>query len=585
MAWLLARADLVRPTDNYIDYYDCRRPTTILTYEAHQVCQQQGHEETQLSNHHLFQEQTVVQTTGYKCKATKSRQLYTCGTWSHYRLAKPTEFMHRVEITKSHCAELIRFRRYTTPGGESFPLKLNTLVTFSYAEHGVLTERTSDTSCQGESVKIGNHIFTNLMVLVEMQISLTAQHYVIKEQTIETMDDHLTLPCHAADLACVTGEATYIWDPPRIQCPLRKIRTIAPTQVMGTYLYDPHQKVLINKTEPVAQINCAGVFFGTNLRGVYISSDQATDDVPLLEPKYLRPDLMVAMTTDYLAYQEETRMRGITGQLTQQLCEGDTYRSQIMKIGPGKFGRRTGDGIIVYQCPAKVGTVEELDTCHEDIPIMSGNTQMYIDPITRILKMQSPQIPCNVHFPLLVKTHRGYISLSPHLKKIPTPLSGPLYSNFVTPPHEDMSTVSLYTPSEIESWDNLHEFPDYHKALLKSLTIGVCAGSTACSHVQSKDRITPYDLGRLNPLEQLDWIGRVQKVITDAGSYLSALVLVIYSIKIIINICIFSIVLFKEGMKGVVALLLYSCCSHSRVIRRIHKERKPQDQELQEIPQ
>ena len=575
------KADLVQPTNNYLDYFDCRRPTTIRTYEAHMVCQNHEPKEKPLKIHHVFQEQTVQTTTGYKCQVKQSKQTYTCGTWSHYRLAKPTEFMHPLVITKSHCAEMVRFQQYKTNTGESFPLTMDTITTFSYAQHGVLTEGASETSCQGESVKLGNHIFSSLMVLVELQVLVSTQHFVIdiQNQKIETTDDHLGLPCHAADLACITALATYVWSAPEEHCPLRKIRTIAPLEVLGTYLYDPQQKVLLNKTEPVAQTNCAGIFFGTSLRGILVSSDPTTSGIPNLEPKYLRMDLMVSMTADYLAFQEERRIQTLNGQLSKQLCEDGTYNTRTMKINQGRFARRTGDGIIVYSCPSKVGTVAELENCYEDIPIMSREPQLFVDPITRIVKTRSTQIPCNVHFPLLVKTQQGYLSISPHLKKVPTPSYEPLFTEDGMPPHEDMTAVSLYTPSEIESWENFNMFPTYHQALLKTLTIGVCAGSSTCSHVQDRDDIEAFDLSRLNPVTEMGWIGDIKKGITDAGAYMSALVLIIYALKLIINIVIFSFVLFKEGMNGLAAYLIYSCCSHSRVMKRIRKTKKEEPEE------
>ena len=60
-----------------------------------------------------------------------------------------------------------------------------------------------------------------------------------------------------------------------------------------------------------------------------------------------------------------------------------------------------------------------------------------------------------------------------------------------------MATAGIYTVTEQVAWETLVNYPAYHKALLTSLSVGACSGSTGdCTKGSG---IPSYDFDQLIP--------------------------------------------------------------------------------------
>lgn len=66
----------------------------------------------------------------------------------------------------------------------------------------------------------------------EYKAIIRPENYVINNGVIESISDHVKLPCHANAMSCVTTEATYIWTIPDRKYSLQLIRGFRPTRLM-----------------------------------------------------------------------------------------------------------------------------------------------------------------------------------------------------------------------------------------------------------------------------------------------------------------------------------------------------------------
>ena len=91
-----------------------------------------------------------------------------------------------------------------------------------------------------------------------------------------------------------------------------------------------------------------------------------------------------------------------------------------------------------------------------------------------------------------------------------------------------MATAGIYTVTEQVAWETLVNYPAYHKALLTSLSVGACSGSTGDCAKGSE--ITSYDFDQLIPNldpTQFSIETQIRKVIHEYGDWMALLVLVI----------------------------------------------------------
>lgn len=63
--------------------------------------------------------------------------------------------------------------------------------------------------------------------------------------------------------------------------------------------------------------------------------------------------------------------------------------------------------------------------------------------------------------------------------------------------HLDMSASGPYSEAEQKEWEQMLEYPSYHQALLKAVTIGSCVETDSCTVGISHSALTRYDLSGL----------------------------------------------------------------------------------------
>ena len=139
--------------------------------------------------------------------------------------------------------------------------------------------------------------------------------------------------------------------------------------------------------------------------------------------------------------------------------------------------------------------------------------------------------------------------------------------------HLDMSVSEPYTQAEQRDWEQILEYPSYHKALLKSVTIESCVETDSCVAGVS-DSITRYDLtGLTKSYEELNIFSRVDKAIWEYGDYLAALVLVIMAVRMIVHVSVMVMAYLQGGPGMALAIVLTTCCGANETLEKMKRRR------------
>ena len=101
--------------------------------------------------------------------------------------------------------------------------------------------------------------------------------------------------------------------------------------------------------------------------------------------------------------------------------------------------------------------------------------------------------------------------------------------------HEDLSHGGLYTEEDTNSWSALIEYSNLHQAITKKITCGVCKNLGECSSQQSS-QYPSCNLKKLidNTVEGSNPFVKIDQALTKYGTYISAFVLLIWTIKFFI---------------------------------------------------
>ena len=150
----------------------------------------------------------------------------------------------------------------------------------------------------------------------------------------------------------------------------------------------------------------------------------------------------------------------------------------------------------------------------------------------------------------------------------PTPVSAPAKpSNSYSDDehHLDVARGGLYTEDEVKAWEDHLEQGSYHKSVLHQITEGVWREEHAEGGGYTLDNL-------LRPtIPQLTWWDDVTKTLERHTVLLCVIVLLIQTIKLITTLVMLSTALLREGVAGLIAVLMLLMCPVQPLLRKIKK--------------
>lgn len=568
----------------YLEYEDCLEPASVTRIDATSACTGQKPEQSEEEKVTLVQRITVRQTQGYRCTVRESRFRFFCGAFSHMKISKVPQIQHDIPVSPSWCRLMATQRTFTPPGTtQTFPLNIDQRTYIAVTLAGEITTGNNKIACTGEKFRTETGLQDDMLVVSEYVVLVESEDFNVMQDLIESTTRHLTLPCKTQESGCSTGSGTFIWQP-LTGCSFERIQQFRGKQTLGTYLVDDERHILINTTGvTIAPAECGNSKLrSTGYPDLYIADTQDAADWPALSPGEFKVDLAERVREDYLAYNLETRMQSLQTQLQTSVCRQNTadQNGEPQRLTNGKYALRRGDLIYLMECAKKRGAIIERQACYEQIPL---HDDIWINPISRLRTAHSIQVPCDKKFPITVRVDpTTWVAITPQL--LPVPIPPQLHVNERMPgTHLDMSKGGAYTLAEADSWSRLLEFPRFHHALLKGVSIGSCVSAGVCPAGHTESDLVRYDLGPLTSIEPWNIWTRLDNWIRQYGDYAAALVLLLVFLRFIVNLVVLATAWLREGPAAVIAILWTLCCSSQQNLEKIRKKKQKLTRERMEL--
>ena len=566
-----------------INYFSCTTPDHVRKYDRSKLCSysSQNIEVQQQKTYSVLQLPTSRRIQGHRCRIKVSEYHFKCGAWGHLKLQTVPRILHNREVTQEACQRMVTHHEYTVNGyPEPIRIKLNTPTYAPITVRGELKENNQAVSCVGEEVRIGKILHENVVALAEYKILLTSEEFIESNGAMESVTDHLSLPCHFTASGCVTGEATYVWNRRQNFCPLQLVKNIHPRRTMSTYLVDHDEQILLNTTGSTRMQNCEFGMRATDHDNLFIAETSKIPALPVVDPKEVDVALQASVHLNYLAYSLREQLNNLDNNMATTMCNSkyQGHDDTPVHMYGNTFGLIKGDLLLKFDCESRVSKIKEAENCYTDIPLVSGG---FVSPLSKQWVNHSTHTPCSAHFPMTIKANEAWIEVTPLLKVRAAPLE--LDSEVSKMNFTDYSHGGLYTSSELAEWMHTLTFPKYEKATLKSLAYGFCSSSGNCRPAE-EDGIQEYSLSRLLPeLEaEMDLWGRFRAAIREYGDLAAFACLALFAVKFLSDIVMIGMTLLQLGPRAAAIFIMRLYFYNKRQYDKT-KEQEIRDKKRKEI--
>ena len=538
-----------------MSYYDCAKPARMKEYDIKSYCMNVKPTAGETTNYHVLQKRKNIKMTGYSCSMVRSTFIIHCGMFGHQELLQMPDIELKQDVPLQQCQSMVTTGYWTTREGTQHKINIGEENIIHVSEKGVLHEDTNQIWCEGEDLKINGNIIDGVVKMVQYRTKVEEESYLISHKRIEVVSSHVKLPadCTIETGGCL-GERTYMWNPPVNQCPLVKINTGKFT-TEGEWLLEHRAKLLfkITDTSP-SPIGCpTGNIFHTEYEDLYLTQEGQFPHIG----ESIEIGLYVKQSSDYVMYETERLTNNVAENTHSRMCKQLYIKSkdEVIEMSDGRFGRRSGDVLYTFDCIQKTGKVMGSKQCYDRIPLKNN---IFVDPTTRIGTRHATIKECNKLFPEAIKTNEGWIAM-PNLSPIKDPSQ--FQGRMSNTSHEDMSRGGLYTTEEIEEWEQFIAYGTFRESLLNSISTGVCVHKEICK-ADNQQGLPSYNINRLieEVTDEMNPLSKLKVGIEKYGAYLSALIILVWTGKVMLWIALLFNTVVREGKNVAVALVYATCC-------------------------
>ena len=194
-----------------IKYNDCRKPTRIQKFETNAICKDNSLKpKPKLEQVAILQKVRNRKLTGHSCKILTTRFEYYCGVYAHTKIATIPEVEILEGLSPNTCADMINSKKYVSGDHKSHALTMNTETVIRVVERGEITDHDGGVQCKVQTVKIGEELVDNIIVLAQTKITIQEEEFLLTGDKIEGVSDHLILLCKPSAGGCRSMEKTFI---------------------------------------------------------------------------------------------------------------------------------------------------------------------------------------------------------------------------------------------------------------------------------------------------------------------------------------------------------------------------------------
>ena len=333
---------------------------------------------------HEVKRQTV---TGFACSVTETRLARYCGSFDHQTvLSSYTRYDTPLSISAAQCQDWHMRLDFKDPGGKQHDLKEDAINIIGYEElgHTYIAPGSGEVSCLGQDMKWDGQVLQNMIVEVQLKITLKKETFKITGSEVIAHYDDVALRCTTEQGNCQEATATYLWNKPD-PCVLAYEKDVRGTEVTsdgGDHVFMSTDASLMRLIKKNAVSICDRVVYETNYEGVYLypagknpfERKVRAEDVSIVTYVNNRDDYLYNHIADIL----EEEMRSV---LSDE-CSNKAQRTRVdywlqhqdaslttWLVGNGVFATTAGEVIYQYKCrPVKVRAVLR-DRCYQALPV------------------------------------------------------------------------------------------------------------------------------------------------------------------------------------------------------------------------
>ena len=366
-------------------------------------------------------------------------------------------------------------------------------------ENGEVTIQGEETYCTGQDTFINGALRKNIVSQVEYIVELgeTTARWENGGNHGEDVSNADIIPCKMAAEGCISyaSTITYKWKDDQPSCPLVVTKRAIGEKVKGDHFLSRKGGVYLEMNRPEVYPGCQFSVHGTNIPGFFLlESSEALKHGH--ELKKFRPDdfsevrFSIARDMFGIIIQEEkieeenrAHLKSTCHQIQNVKERGLTLSekgsSNIIKTEtPGTFLMVEGEVYGQIICPIVDVSPRKTTICSYEFPVTHNGQNMWLEPLTRILRSSYTLQPCSQIGAAKFKTNSGrYIQASPEISYIKRPkqLKNSFEDNDIQE-EDDEIHFGLYTQKETEQYEHsIHFKASKHELQSKMATHWLCS--------------------------------------------------------------------------------------------------------------
>ena len=267
-----------RHSENVFEAYWCGDPSKVQNMgfvNTPQCSSRAKVAKTEEVVYQLIHEIKHQKTKGYSCQVSMTRVARYCGVYDHQTVFTPyNQYDVPVSISMAMCQDWHSRLIYEDTAGKAHPLMEDTvnIVRFEALGNTYVAPGSGEVSCNGQDLRWGDEVIHNVLVEVQVRITLKREEFKIKGGKIKAYYDNVILPCESQQYYCQTPLSTYLWSMPD-PCTLayeKDVKGVEVTSDQGDKVFISSDLSLIRliKKEPLSL--CNRLVYLTNYKGVYL---------------------------------------------------------------------------------------------------------------------------------------------------------------------------------------------------------------------------------------------------------------------------------------------------------------------------
>jgi hypothetical protein len=186
-----------------------------------------------------------------------------------------------------------------------------------------------------------------------------------------------------------------------------------------------------------------------------------TDLGPQINSQILMVQLHTSKTMEAMAFHlETTRCKIDLASKVSKITQASTTHQMVFwekSLEGVSYILSRGEAIQLISCPVVEVQVDPQPDCYADLPVMYNNKTLFVEPLTRRLKLSSPKITCTLLTPPLWKLGSSWFSLNPSLVHVASPMPwSSIGSASVMSPTGVYTSSGLYAEKEVTNMLTSH---------------------------------------------------------------------------------------------------------------------------------